>query len=117
MATKQLQELGKFKVGDSVLIEKNTTGYKAIKKIEKITSSYGGTIFVDGNKFDQNGHQRGEMWHGAFIRHATEEDAICIKGSNAKRRILNLKWSEVTPEQALEIESFLNKMGIETKNK
>jgi hypothetical protein len=116
MATQQLQEIGEFKVGDSVLIEKTTTGYKAIRNIEKITSGHGGTIFVDGMRFDQHGRQRGDTWHSALMRHSTEQDLIDIKGANAKRRILKIRWNEVTPEQALEIESFLNKIGIETKN-
>jgi hypothetical protein len=114
MATKQFQELGEFKVGMKVLVSEHMGG-KSIRPIDKITSGLGGTIFVNGNRFAFNGHQRGEGWHKATITPATSDDYVNIRGTNAGRRLAKVEWNKLDPAKALEIEDLLNKNGVETK--
>ena len=111
--TKQFQMLGEFKVGQMVLIEKKGfAGFKAIRPIDKITSGLGGTIFVGNYRFAFNGHQRGEGYFKAFIRPATDEDRISIRGSNASKRLAKVEWHKLNPAEAIEVEQLLIKNGI-----
>jgi hypothetical protein len=112
--TKQFQELGEFKVGMKVLMSEHS-GAKSIRPIDKITSGLGGTIFVDGQRFAVNGHQRGDGWYKSTITPATLDDAIEIQGINARRRIAKVEWNKLSPSQALTIEELLNENGIKTK--
>lgn len=117
MATKQLQELGEFKVGQKVLMEKSSGmgAFRGIRYVEKITTGHGGTIFVDGYRFDQYGWQRGDSWNKVQIKPATDQDSINIKGANAGKRLSRIKWNKLPPEKVIEIEKLLNDNGINTE--
>jgi hypothetical protein len=112
---KELQELGNWKVGQKVCVSKN--GYDSILvcQIERITDGRGGTVYANDLNFDIKGRERGEGYHKARIRPATEEDIIRIRGKNALRRIISYGWSELDPAKAIEIEKLLNENGIQTK--
>jgi hypothetical protein len=115
--TKNLEELGQWKVGQKVYIDKTSSfhGYEAVSPIERITDGRGGSIYVKDMNFDKNGKERGEGYHKATIRPATEEDIIRIRGNNARSRIKHYDWSELDPAKAIEIEKLLNENGIQTK--
>ena len=111
--TELFKELGEFKVGQMVLIEKRGfDGFKRIRPIDKITSGLGGTIFVDGYRFAVNGHQRGNGWYKASIRQATDEDRIDIRGKNASSRLAKVEWHKLAPSEAIHVQEFLIKNGI-----
>jgi len=118
--TKELTELGQWKVGQKLYIKGSgtTTGYEAILPIDRITDGRGGTIYVGSRLFDINGHQRGsDVWGKVNIREATEADYISIRGKNAKSRISNVNWLKLDAAKAIEIEKLLNDNGIETRQK
>ena len=113
--SKELTELGEFKVGDKVCIE-GDLGRKCISTITKISDGRGGTIYASEMLFDKNGSQRGaDTWHKSYMRVATEADVIDIRGKNARNRISKYKWLDLDPAKALEIEKLLNDNGIVTK--
>lgn len=130
--TKELQELGKWKVGQKVLITGSggSGGYEAVRPITRITDGRGGTIYVDIKpqiahsityvphelSFDEHGSERGgDTWSRKHIDIATEADTIRIKGKNAMKRLACVEWQNLTPEKALEIEKLLNDNGVTTK--
>jgi len=113
----QLQELGQWKVGQLVLVSSGgINSYEGISPITKITDGREGTIIVGEMLFDVNGKERTtDQWYGKTIRPATEEDRIRIRGKNARNRIYKVKWLELDPAKAIEIEKILNDNGIVTK--
>ena len=115
--TQELQELGEWKVGLPVLLTKGGIGsYESITKITRITDGRGGTVYAGDLSFDIHGRGRsGDKWHSANIQPATEEDRIRIRGMNARNRLSKIKWHELDPKKALEIETLLNSNGIVTK--
>lgn len=118
--SKELQELGQWKVGVSVLIRQNAIGgdQESIVRLEKITDGRGGTIFADGKMFDLSGCQRGgDRWYSAHASIATEADAIRIRGKNARYRLSIFNWKNLDPVKATEIEKLLNASGIDTRTK
>jgi hypothetical protein len=116
--SKELTELGKWKVGQNILVSGNY-GYEAIRPITKITDGRDGTIYAAGLLFDVNGRQRGNDLFTArsYIEIATEADAINIKGKNARKRLSKYDWIKLDPVKAIEIEKILNDNGIETREK
>ena len=117
MKTKNLTEIGQWKVGQPVLVQMGGASRReSIAPISKITDGRGGTIYVGEQLFDTDGHQRtSDSWNRAFIQPATEADVIRIKGKNARFRIANYDWQNLDPSKAIEIEKLLNENGIETK--
>jgi hypothetical protein len=66
--------------------------------------------------FDRGGTQRGnDIWHRSYMSIATEADIIDIRGKNSRHRISKVKWLELDPAKAIEIEKLLNDNGIQTK--
>lgn len=116
---KELQELGQWKVGMSVLLKKGGgITSESIVPITKITDSREGTIYASNMLFDIQGWQRGgDVWHKSYITPATEEDSIRIRGINARYRLSQVKWLDLVPSKAIEIEKLLNDNGIETRAK
>ena len=117
--SKELTELGQWKVGQMVLvIGSMNSGYEGIKPISRITDGRGGTIYVEDKAYDIYGGLRGgDTWNKWNIQPATDADAIRIRGTNARRRIANFKWNDLDPAKAVEIEKILNDNGIITKVK
>ena len=111
--SKQLTELGQWKLGQKVLISNTET--ESITSITKITDGRDGTIYVSDKKFNVNGKQRhAEVWHKFYIEVAKEEDYIRIKGKNARYRLSKVKWLDLEPTKALEVQKLLNDNGIIT---
>jgi len=113
---KELQELGDWKVGQEVYLDQ-TNGFKAIKRIERITDGRNGTIYVYGYSFDKQGHQRGDSWNRLHIVPVTDKHRLSIKGANARRRLTNVEWFKLSNEEAIQIENLLNENGIQTRSK
>ena len=110
---KELKELGKWEVGQAVVIE-GFRGSLRIRCIERITDGRGGTIYVDGVSFRQSGSQRGgDGWHFLHIKIATNEDRIKIKGMNSRQKLCQYKWQTLELEKAIEIEKLLEENGID----
>ena len=107
MKAKELQALGPWKVGMLVLITKGGMGsYESITPITRITDGRGGTIYTKDLSFDLSGRERSEeKWHTAYMSTATLDDAIRIKGMNARNRLGKVKWNELDPKKATEIEN------------
>ena len=112
--TKELTELGNWKLGQKVLVSNNYGD--SIIAIDRITNGRNGTIYIKDLSFDISGHQRGGgTWNSYIIKPATEEDIIRIKGRNSISRLSKINWSKLSPAKAIEIEDLLNKNGIITK--
>ena len=116
--TKQLLELGQWKVGTKVCIfsDKGMGGERlSIRVIEKITDGWGGTVFVNGTKFDKDGMERTNSYRSDKIVIATDEHSLNIKGYNARHRLKNFKWDELSNPRVIEIEELLNDHGIDLR--
>ena len=115
--TQELQELGGWKVGMTVLVTEGGAGnYESITPITRITDGRGGTIYAKNLSFDIHGRERsGDSWHITHIQPATDEDRIRIRGKNARHRLSKINWNELDPKKAIEIEALLNANGIVTK--
>lgn len=115
--TKELQELGKWKVGQKVTVESGgAMTYISIRPIDRITDGRGGTVYADGTAYDLHGRQRGrDGYSSARITPTTDEDRIKIAGNNSKYRMGKVNWKEISHEKAIEIEKLLNDNGIETR--
>lgn len=96
-----------FKVGDRVFV------YYAhgatLSEVEKITPA--GNIKVNGVMFNKYGQQRGgDVWYGASIAKASEEDITKFKRNVFIKKTLKelhlLK--EISYEQAVKIHDILN---------
>lgn len=112
---KELTELGQWKVGQKVLLTTGNIRQESIVPITKITDGRGGTIYVGNMLFDIMGAQRGnDIWYKSYIAPATEEDAMRIRGKNSRHRLSKVKWLELDPKKAIEIEKLLNDNGINT---
>ena len=114
--TKELNELGDWKVGQEVCIEKGGLGgFRRICKIERITNGRKGTVYANDRNFDIHGNERGTGYHQANMTPATDKDRMDIKGANARRRLKNVEWNKLGPLTAIKIENLLNENGIKTK--
>jgi hypothetical protein len=108
---KELQELGKWKVGQKVTLRGNNS--LSIKPITKITDGRGGTIYAGDYKFDERGRERtSDSWHFRTITPATHEDQIELSGKIARNRLYKVEWLELDYEKAIKVEKFLNENGI-----
>jgi hypothetical protein len=109
----QLQELNGFKVGQKVVVKQNNYGQiaKSVKTIKKITDGHGGTIFVDGMRFNKDGMQRGDGLHKAMITPATEKDFITIKHLRNRSILSTVKFGGMPLELATETMEFLKEKG------
>ena len=69
---KELQELGEWKVGEKVVVDRRMREY--IRPITKITDGRGGTIYVENSKYDSKGWERGrDTWSRGMIHKLTPE--------------------------------------------
>ena len=115
--SKELTELGEWKVGQKVLLRFGNMGQESITSITRITDGRGGTIYLNDMAFNVNGSQRGGgVWDRSHISVGTEADVIRIRGKNARYRLSKVSWMELDPAKAIEIEKLLNDNGIVTRN-
>jgi hypothetical protein len=104
---KELQELGKWKVGQKVTLRGNNS--LSIKPITKITDGRGGTIYAGDYKFDERGRERtSDSWHFRTITLTTDEDRLEIAGKNARNKLYQVEWQKLDYREAIAIEQFLN---------
>lgn len=115
---KELQEIGEWKVGQKVLVVGGRINREGIYPIERITDGRGGTIYVGNTSFNAtSGRQIGGDTCAFYMRAATEEDYLRIRGKNAAYRLSQIQWSKLDPAKVIEIEKLLNDNGIDTKKK
>jgi len=118
---KELQELGKWKVGMLGYDNGSSLAGPSVVKITRITDGRGGTLYINSGRlsektFDINGNERGgSTWHRRHIEPATEEDLLNIQGMVIKSRLTAFNWRRLSNENAVKVEEFLNQLGIVTK--
>jgi len=111
--SKQLQELGEWKVGQEVIvIGGGFTQTKRVAKIDKITDGWGGTLSVQGDKYDARGWQRGGEWDGKQIVPSTEELKREIHGMRARNKLQHFAWHSLDPSEALRIYGILASSNV-----
>ena len=100
----QLKELGEWKVGQKVIVKAGDHwGRDRVALIDKITDGLGGTIFVKGDRYKENGRQRGSGWSKNEIIHVTDKEIEKIVVARAKRFLGSFDWNTLTSDQVLEI--------------
>lgn len=115
--TKNLDELGRWKVGMDVYHTCNLRGF-VIGKVVRITDGRGGTVYVTfGNPsesaYDINGNERGcGTWSKTYLYPLTIEKKNEIALSIRKEKLRSFKWDDLTVEQASEIVLFMREKGI-----
>jgi hypothetical protein len=115
---KELQELGKWKVGMLGYDNGSSITSPSVVKITRITDGRGGTLYINSGEktFDISGNERGgSPWHRRHIEPATEEDLRNIQGRVIKSRLTAFNWRRLSNENAVKVEEFLNQLGIVTK--
>ena len=111
----QLQELGEFKVGDQVVVTTNRgfNKYRYIAVIDKISSAYGGTIWVDKTRYDNRGWARGHTgYHPPRITPVTVELIEEVRGEQSRARLEHFKWHELSPKEANHYIHTLREAGL-----
>jgi len=113
--TEQLQELGKWKVGEKVVVSGGGWGNPDhIATIDKITSGHGGTIFVDGSRYTEGGWMRGgDGYNRTHITPATPELMAEVWGKNARSKLANYKWEKLEPAEAKKYIYLLREAGLD----
>lgn len=115
--TKNLDELGQWKVGMEVYHDSNLRGF-VVGKIVRITDGRDGTIYVTFGSdtetpYDKNGNERGAgTWSKTYIYPLTVEKKNEIILYNRKEKLKSFKWNDLTVEQASEIVVFMREKGI-----
>ena len=106
---KEHQKLGEWEVGQEVVVRaRGMMAKDHIALIERITEGRGGTVYVQGQGYDQNGWQRGgDAWGRLHIHSVTQEDRIKIAGEKAKLRLQYFKWNDIDDKKAVEIRTIL----------
>ena len=112
--SKQLQELGEWKVGQEVIIIGGEfIETKTIANIEKITDGWGGTLYLKGFKYDSRGLQRSDGYHRQHLVPATEELKKEIRGTKARWILEKFKWHDLKPDEAMRIYKVLKENNVE----
>ncbi len=116
--TKNLDELGQWKVGMEVYVANNLQGF-VIGKVVRITDGRDGTIYAtfgsnpSETAYEINGMERGgDKWHTTHLYPLTNEKKIEIAMFFRKEKLRSFKWDELTVEQASEIVVFMREKGI-----
>ena len=112
MKTKELQELGQWKVGETVTTFQRGT-ITGFRKISRITDGRGGTIYVYNKNislevyetaYDIYGNQRGaDIWNTCSIEPTTDAHRQIAKEAKAYNFLQDFNWKTLTPAQAIQI--------------
>lgn len=107
--TKELQVLRQWEVGMEVFV---CGPNESISKITKITDAWGGTIFVNKLKFDENGFQRTpDMW-SYFIKPLTQTLRDNFEIKLRKKKLTRFDFNSLTNDQIDSIVFFMREKGI-----
>jgi hypothetical protein len=112
MAAKKLQELGKWKVGQTVCVKHRDN--VEIDIISRITDGRGGTLYLTNSEksFDLEGLSRGKtncpVWgRYTYISEVNKQEIENIKTNSIRTSLSKINWHEVSNEKILQINEFL----------
>lgn len=108
----------RFKKGDTVLVRSRTDEY--IAKVGNVTPT--GRFQLEGQegkyrpKYDNNGHEIGDIWSQTLVSLATLEDIQRINHNTRIKRLKNTNWEkDFTPEAIQEIWNLVKSLKNKDK--
>lgn len=111
MKTKELTELGQWKVGQEVVV--HGKHYRSSAVIDRITDGRKGTLYIGKNAYDVGGHSRGtDIWNGSHIEPMTPKIKESIIKRNRANRLNNFNFGSLTIDQLSDIYLKIKEMGI-----
>jgi hypothetical protein len=103
--TIELQELNKWKVGQTVVVYRPGNSNEELNKVTRITNGRNGTIYIKDMAFDLVGRERGnqDIWHRKSINPATAGDIARIKTANRRSVVCAYQWKDLRDDQIISV--------------
>lgn len=110
-----IKQAGEFKVGQEVVVYNTYCGHttKSIKKIDKITDGYGGSIYIKGSRYSVDGILQSRGWSVGKIKPVTDKDREAIKKQRAKSIIATTNFGKMNGDLAFKTIAFLKENGFD----
>lgn len=109
---KKLTELGKWRVGQEVLL--NEQNVRSTHIIYSITDENAGTIYLKNSafSFDFNGRINSVCWPNSFIEPISPDTKENIIRAGRRARLQNFDFSSLSLDQASDLVFKMREMGI-----